>query len=90
MSYLWLAGLGEDYGDYIEAEGSVVDFVCGEKIASGSYKFSFLRGGDDRFGRSERFIGAGLDLNENDCAISVDHNAVDFAGFAGEVACEGF
>ena len=50
VSYLWRAGLAEDYGDDVEAEGSVVDVVGREKIAGGSGQLGFLGRSDDGLG----------------------------------------
>ena len=35
VSYLRWGGLAEDYGDDVEAKGSVLDVVGGEKVAGG-------------------------------------------------------
>jgi len=90
MSYLWVAGLAEDYCNNIEAEGSVLDVVSCQKVAGGSCQFGFFGSGDDGFGGREAFIGSGLYLNKDNRAIGVDHNEVEFTGFAGEVAGELF
>ena len=88
MSYLWPAGLAEDYRDDIEAEGSVVYVVGCEEIAGGPEGFGFFGGGDNRLGRCEAFIGSGFYFDKDNTSIGIDHNQVDFAGFAGEVAGE--
>ena len=90
VSYLFGAGLAEDYGDNVEAEGSVVDVVGGEKVAGGLGQSCFLWGCDDGLSGCEAFVGPGFYLDKNNRAIGVDHNKVDFTGFAGEVAGEFF
>ena len=90
MSYLGWAGLAEDYGDDVEAKGSVVDFVGGEKVAGGPGQSCFLWGCDDGLGGCEGLTGPGFYLDKNNRAIGVDHNKVEFTGFAGEVAGEFF
>ncbi len=61
-----------------------------KKITSGPYQSGFLGGCDRRFGRAESFVRSGSDLDEDDGPVGINHNQVDFAGLAGEVACEGF
>ncbi len=90
MSYLGWGGLAKDYGDDVEAKGSVLDVVGGEKVAGGPGQSCFLWGCDDGLGGCEAFIGSGFYLDKNERAIGVDHNKVDFTGFAGEVAGEFF
>ena len=38
----------------------------------------------------EGFVRPGFDLDEDDSPVGIDHNQIDFAGFAGEVASESF
>jgi hypothetical protein len=57
-----------------------------EKITSGPKHSFFLGGSDGRFGRAEGFVGPGLDLDKNDSPVTVDHDKVDLAGFAGKIA----
>ncbi|GAG53117.1 unnamed protein product [marine sediment metagenome] len=90
MSYLGWGGLAEDYGNNVEAEGSVLDIVGGEKVAGGPGQSCFLWGCDDGLGGCEAFVGPGFYLDKNHRAVGVDHNKVDFTGFAGEVAGEFF
>ena len=61
-----------------------------EKITGGPYQSGFLGTCDGRFGRAESFVGPGSDLDKYDGPVGIDHNQVDFAGLAGEVAREGF
>lgn len=90
MSDLWSAGLAEDNGDHVESERAVVDVMRCKKIMGGLESLFFFGGGDDGLGGTEGFVCSGFYLNKNDTAIGIDHNKVDFAGFAQEVAGEGF
>lgn len=88
MSYLWVARLAEYYGNDIKAKGAVFYIVRGEKIACGPEQFGPLGLRDGCFGRAKGLIGFGSDLDKDNGAISIDHNKVQLAGFAGEVAGE--
>ena len=85
MSYLWAAGLAEYDGNDIKAKRAVLYIVRGEKIACGPEQSGSLGLCDGCFGRAKGLIGFGSDLDKDDGAISIDHNKVEFAGFAGEV-----
>ena len=90
MFYCWLAGLAEHYCNDVKTIRSVLDFVSCEKITGGSGQSGLLGGGDGRLGGLESFGGFGSYLDKDDRAIDIDHNQIDFAGFAGEVAGEPF
>jgi hypothetical protein len=90
MSYLRAAGSVENYRNYIEAKGAVIYIVGCKKILSSPEQPGFFRMCDGRFGWSKGFIGSGSDLNKNQGAVGINHNQVDFAGLAGEVASEFF
>lgn len=90
MFYCWLAGLAKHYRNDIEAKRAVLYIVGCEKKACGPKQSGFFGGRDDGFSRCEVFIGPRFYLDENDRAVGVNHNQIDFAGFAGEVAGEGF
>ena len=88
MSYLWSAGPAKHYGDDIKAKGPVFYIMSGEKIPCGPELFGSLGMCDGGFGRAKGLIGFGPDLDKDYGAIGVNHNEVDFAGFAGEVGGE--
>jgi hypothetical protein len=88
--YFWSGGLAEDDGDYVEAKRAVVDIVCGQEEAGGSGVFVFLCGVDDGFGGLKTLVGPCFHLDKDNRAVCVDHDKIDFAGFAGEVSGEGF
>lgn len=90
MSYLWSAGLAEDNGNNVKAKRPVVNVMRCKKITGGPGGLSLFCGGDDGLGGIEGFVCSGFYLNKNDTAIGIDHNKVDFAGFAQEVAGEDF
>jgi hypothetical protein len=88
MCYLLGPVFAQDYGNNVKTEGSVLDVVCGEKITGGPEESIFLCRCYNRFGRGKGFIGPGLYLDKNNRTIGIDHNEVDFTGFAGEVSGE--
>jgi len=90
MFYFWLAGLAKHYRNDIKTKGSVLYVVRCEKITGGSGQSGLLGGGDGRLGGLESFGSFGSCLDKDDRAIDIDHNQIDFAGLAGEVAGEGF
>lgn len=90
MSYLSGAGLAEDDGNDVEAEGSVADVVGRKKITGGPCEFCFFGSSDNGLGGCEGFIGPYLYLDKDERAIGVNHNDIDFACFAGEVSGELF
>ena len=89
MSDLQRARLAKDDGDDVEAIGAVVDLVCPKKESGGSQGLGFLGEGDNGLGGGEVFAGPGFYLDKNDSAVGIDHNEVELAHFAGEVAGEG-
>jgi hypothetical protein len=90
MSYLRAAGWCQHYRNNIKAKGAVLDIVGCKKILSSPEQPGFFRMCDGRFGWPKSFIGSGFDLNKDNGAVGIDHNQVDFAGLAGEVASEFF
>jgi len=79
---------GEDYGDDVESEGAVGYVVGGEEGLGGPEQFGFFGIGDRLFGWAEGLVGASSDLDKYDGRVGINHNEVDFAGDAGEVAGE--
>ena len=90
MSYLGAAGWRQHYRNNIKAKGAVFYIVGCKKILSGPEQSGFLGRCDGRFGWPKGFIGSGSDLDKDDGAVGINHNQVDFAGLAGEVASEFF
>ena len=90
MFYRCGAGLAERYCNNIKTKRAVLDFVNCEKIASSPKQSDFFSRCDRRFGRPKTFIRSGFYLDKDDSPVGIDHNKVDFAGFAGEVASELF
>jgi hypothetical protein len=82
MSYLWPAGLAQYYSDDIEAKGTILYVVRGEKILRRPEQFCSLGLRDGFLGRAEGLIGSGSDLDKDDGAIGIDEDKVDFARFA--------
>jgi hypothetical protein len=90
MSYLRGSFLAQHYRNNIEAAGPVLYFTGCEEITGSYFEFIFFIESDNRFDGFEIFAGPGFYLDENDGAIGIDHDEVDFAGFTGEVAGEFF
>ncbi len=90
ISYLWGAFWRQDYCNNIKTKRPVINIVRCKKIAGGPYQSGFLGECDGRLGRAESFVRPGSDLDKDDGPVGIDHNQVDFAGLAGEVAGEGF
>ena len=90
MFYLWAAGSVEDYRNNIKAKGAIFYILGCKKILSCPEQPGFLGRCDGRFDWSKGFIGPGSDLNKDDGLVGIDHNQVDFAGPAVEVASEFF
>ena len=90
MFYLCRPGLAEHYCNNIKTKGAVLDFVDCEKITSSPKQSGFFSRCNRRFGRPKTFIRSGFDLDKDDSPVGIDHNKVDFSGFAGEVASELF
>jgi len=88
MSYLWSAGSAKYYGDNIKAKGTVLYIMRGQKIAGGPQQLHFFGMGDGIFGWAKAFLGFGPNLDKDDGAVGIDHDQVDFAGLAGEIASE--
>ena len=90
MFNLFGDGFIEDYSNDVEAERAVIDFVFGEKKAGGFFHPGFFGEGDYIFGVGEILVVAGFDFDENNCAVGVGHNEVDFTAAAAEVTVEEF
>jgi hypothetical protein len=90
MSYLLGAFFVQDDCYYVEAKGPVLDVVDGKKIACRPEHSGFFGFSNGRLGRTEILVRPGLDFDKDECPVSVNHNQVDFARFAGEIASEGF
>ncbi len=88
MFDLWRAFWGQNEGYDIEAVGAGVDVVGGEEVAGGFDQAGSFGVGYGGFGGCEIFAGAGFNLDEYEGSVGVDHNEVNFAGFAGEISCE--
>ena len=88
MSYLWSAGLAEYDGNDIKAKRAVFYIVRGEKIACRPEQSGSLALCDGCFGWAKGLIGFGSDLDKDDGAVGIDHDKVELAGLAGEVAGE--
>ncbi len=84
------AGLAKHYGNDIKAEGSISYIVNCKKVSTCPEEFFFFAGRNSWFRRDESIVGSGSNFDKDDGFIVVNHNQVDFAGFAGEVPCEGF
>jgi hypothetical protein len=88
MANLFTFFWADHYCNNIEAERSIFNVVCCEKITGGAQQFRFLGVRDRCFRRHKVFlslVGSGSDLDKNDGSIGGDHNKVDFAGLAGKV-----
>ncbi len=90
MVDIGFGGFVEDNRNDIEAKGAAFYIICCEEIAGGAEQSGFFGFCDRIFGRGE--IGAGFCsyLDEDNSAVGIDHDQVKLAGFAGEVAGEGF
>jgi hypothetical protein len=90
MFYLGPADLAHHDGHHVKPKGAVLYVMGSEKITGGPKKFCPLGRCDGLFGQAKTFIGFGSYLDKNDCPIAIDHDQVDLAGLAGEVAGERF
>ena len=90
MSYLLRAFFAQHDCYYVEAKGPVLDIIGSKKIAGRPEHSGFLGFGDGRLGRAEILVRPGLYFDKDECPVAVDHNLIDFAGLAGEVASERF
>lgn len=86
MANLFAFFSAEHYCNNIKAKWSIFNVVCREKITGGAEQFYFLGISNGQFRRSKSFICFCSDLDKNDSFVGGDHNKVDFAGFAEEVA----
>jgi len=90
MSYLFGAFFAQHDCYNVEATGTVLDVVGGKKVACRSEHSVFFGFGDGRLGRAEILIRPGLHFDKDKRPVAVDHNQIDFAGLAGEIASERF
>jgi hypothetical protein len=98
MSYLLGSLFSQYYYYYVEAKWPVLDVVGGKKITCRSEHSGLLGFSDNRLrrkvshtgGRTEILIRPGLDLDKDKRPVTVNHNQIDFARLAGEVASERF
>ena len=88
MSCLRLAFFAQHYCNNVEAKRAVLYILGCKKIAGGPEHSDFLGRRDGRLGWAKTFVRPGLYLDENNSAVGIDHNQVDFAGLAGKVASE--
>jgi hypothetical protein len=79
----------EDYCDDIETVRTVFNIVGFQKVLCGVGHFLLFVGCYKCFGGGEVFICATFYFDKNNSAAVINHNEVDFAGFAGEILCEG-
>jgi len=89
---LYLSGAfgGQDYCHHVESEWAVVYIVGCEEVAGCPDQFDLFGMCDGLFGRAEELIGSGFDLDEDQARVGIDHDEIDFAAVAGEIAGEGF
>ena len=90
MPDLGSAFAAEDYGDNIEAAGTICYFIGHKKVTCRFSQFSFFILRDDRLDRLKIFVCPGFYLDENNGPAAVDHNQVDFAGPAGVIISKFF
>jgi len=90
MADLFGSGFIKDDGYNIETKGSIFDFMLSEKQASSFFHTGFFGKGDYVFGGGEVLAFAGFDFDENNCAVRVGHNKVDFSLTAMEIMVEVF
>lgn len=89
MLYSGRALGGQDYCDDVESEGAGVYIVGREEVSRRSGQFGLLGRSYRLFRRAEELIGPGSDLDEDESRIDIDHNQIDFAAAAGEIAGQG-
>jgi len=90
MSYLLRAFFAEHNCYYVKTKRPVLDIVGGKKVACRPEHSGFFGFGDSRLGWAEILVRPGLYLDKDKRPVAVDHNQVNFAGLAGEVASECF
>lgn len=90
MSYLWPAGLTQNYCDNIEAKGTVLYIVTCEEIACCFQQSGFFWRCDRCLGFGEILIRPGFDLDKDDTAVGIDHYQVYLASFAVKIPRESF
>jgi hypothetical protein len=80
------AVLAKRNGYYVKAVWPILNLMDGKKITCRMAHSVHLGFVNHRLGRREILVQAGLDLDENNRMVVIDHNQVDFAGVAGVVA----
>jgi len=90
MFYLDESGWRQNYRNNIEAKGTVLYIISCKKILGGPVQFGFFRRCDNRLGRCETIISPGFHFDKNDSSIGSNHNQINLAGPAGEVAGQFF
>jgi hypothetical protein len=90
MSYLLGSLFSQYYYYYVEAKRAVLDVIGGKKEACRPEHPGLLGFGDNRLRRTEILVSPCLYLDKDKRAVSIDHNQVDFARLAGEVASKRF
>lgn len=90
MSDLGRAFFGQDDGDDVEAEGAILDLMSCLEVAGGAVHSGLLVKRDGRLGRAEIFAGPGLDLDEDERTVGIDHNQIDLARFTKKITRERF
>lgn len=74
---------------YIIAVRATLYFMAGQEIPGRTDYSGPLGAGDGRFGRAEVLACTGLDLDEDQRAVSIDHDEINLTGFAEKIASEG-
>ena len=90
VRYFLFSGLWQYYSDQVEPAWSVLDVVCGEEESGGAGEPGLLGVCEGRFRGGEIFTGPGFDLDEDDRPVGVDHDQIEFPGFACVVSGERF
>jgi len=90
MSDLGRAFFSQNDRYHVESVGAIFYLVGGQKVPGRTDHPGPLGAGDGRFGRAKVLVRPGFDLDKDERAVAIDHDQVDFARFAEEVASEGF
>jgi hypothetical protein len=90
MSYLRTVLFAQHYYDYVEAKRPLVDIIACKEISSGPYHSCFFWACDSRLRWTEILVRSGLDFDEDNASVVIDHNQIDFAALAGKIASECF
>ena len=90
MSDLGRAFFSQYNCHYVEAVRAVFYLMAGQKVPGRTCHSGSLGTGDGRFGRAEVLACAGLDLDESQRAVGIDHDQIDLACLTEKIASEGF